>query len=153
MFYNILKYLATTKIMCYFVVWKYKIHFKERKSMNYKDYKGCFKTYVVVHNTGFGTMEANFVEHDVVYETDDYGDATSKALEFKIQNNTPSEIQSSWCNNTYHVNVNTLSEQGNVLFERFSQICKDRIKTFDSGLVTKTVYNGISFYITKMDGF
>jgi hypothetical protein len=88
--------------------------------MIYKDYKGCTKTYVIVHNQGSGATGEPYRELEVVYETDDYNDAKNKALELENKYNTPAEIQSTWLSNTFIINVNLLSEGGKKLLNTMS---------------------------------
>jgi hypothetical protein len=87
--------------------------------MKYKDYAEYSKTYVLVHNTGFGVQEDNYIEHEVVYETDDYDDAINTSLELKMKNNTDEQIKSGWCDNTYQININTLTKNGKLLYDKF----------------------------------
>lgn len=121
--------------------------------MQYKDYEGYSKTYVLVHNTGFGVMEDNYIEHDVVYETDDYEDAQNKALEFKIKNNKPEDIQSSWCYNTYHINVNTLSNKGQELLSSYKDYFDDTLKDIDKSGYIKIENHGVCFYFKELKNF
>ena|SRR5690349_960751 len=87
--------------------------------MEYKNYDGFSKTYVVEHNTGYGTMESNFEPVAVVFETDDLDVAKEKSAEFQRANNSKEDIESTWILNTYHINVNTLSVGGKALHKRF----------------------------------
>lgn len=113
--------------------------------MEYKDYIGFTKTYVLVHNTGTGIMEDNYVERDVVYETDDYKDAENKSLELKLKNNTKSQIESNWCNNTYQINVNTLSDYG-------KKLCKEFVDNFYNKRNTINIsYNKTDEYELKIN--
>ena len=96
--------------------------------MTYKDYEGFTKTYVVVYVTGTGVMEDNFIEHDVVFETNNKDEAESKANELKIHNNSPADIESTWYSNRYHVNINTLSEMGKKLLEKFQSDFDERLQ-------------------------
>lgn len=89
--------------------------------MTYKQYPNHTKAYIVVHQTGFGVQEAPYVEHDAVFETDDYEEAKAKVGELIRQNNSPEQIASSWIPNTYTINVNTSSELGRKLEEEFSE--------------------------------
>ena len=87
--------------------------------MTYKEYIGLTKTYVVVYVTGLGIMEDNFIEHNVVFETDDECEANKKAQELTKQNNTIDEINSTWYRNRFHVNINTSTKKGKVLLNEF----------------------------------
>jgi hypothetical protein len=89
--------------------------------MTYKDYKGFTKAFVIVYVTGNGTMESKFTEHHVVFESDDKEEADEKAWELTLKNNRIGEIKSSWYNNRYHVNVNTLSDKGRMLLSEFDK--------------------------------
>ena len=121
--------------------------------MTYQDYEGFAKTYVVVYVTGTGVMEDNFVEHNVVFESNDKGEADAKANELTMKNNSIGEIQSTWYNNRYHVNVNTLSKGGKKLLKKFETEFDDKIKNMDKSKYTKTKCNGMTFYIQKMPGW
>ena len=70
---------------------------------------------------GFGVMEAPYTDVRVVYETNNQEEAESKAKELFHLDNTPEEIQSTWCNNTYIVIVNTTTEEGKMLLEEFHE--------------------------------
>jgi len=116
--------------------------------MTYKDYDGFTKTYVVVYVTGTGVMEDNFIDHDVVFETDDKGEADSKAEELKIQNNSPVDIESTWYRNRYHVNINTLSEGGKKLYEKFKSDFDERIqKGLKDGIYDVKKVGDMTFYM------
>jgi hypothetical protein len=96
--------------------------------MRYSEYKNYTKVYVVVHNTGTGVMEDPYIEHEVVYETDFLEEAEAKASELKLKHNSKAEIESTWCSNTYHINVNILSDKGKELKEKFSKEFDERLK-------------------------
>lgn len=116
--------------------------------MTYKDYDGFTKTYVVVYVTGTGVMEDNFIDHDVVFETDDKGEADSKAEELKIQNNSPADIKSTWYRNRYHVNINTLSDGGKKLYEKFKSDYNERIqKGLKDGIYDVKKVGDMTFYM------
>ena len=70
---------------------------------------------------GFGVMEAPYTDVRIVYETNSQAEAEAKAKELFHLNNTPEEIQSTWCNNTYLVIVNTTTEDGKRLLEEFHE--------------------------------
>lgn len=97
--------------------------------MRYSEYKNCTKVYVVVHNTGSGVMEDPYIEHEVVYETDFLKEAETRASELKLKHNSEAEIESTWCSNTYHINVNTLSDKGKKLKEVASKKFDELLKT------------------------
>lgn len=113
--------------------------------MIYKDYIGFTKTYVVVHNTGFGVMEANYIEKEVVFETNYIDEAYSKSIEFRNKNNTEEEIKSSWIPNTYWVNVNTLNIEGQKLYKILRNEVEEKIKLAkESGNYKKYNFDGNS---------
>lgn len=114
--------------------------------MTYKDYHGFIKAYVVVHNTGHGVMESNFVERDVVFETDDYEEAVSVSKQLEIKNNPEDSIRSGWPNNTYHINVNTLSEKGKLLFDTWRTEVTLRFEK-EKKHYTTIVLGGITYHI------
>lgn len=64
--------------------------------MKYSEYENCTKVYVVVHNTGSGVIEDPYIEHEVVFETDFFGEAKAKALELRLKYNSKAEIESTW---------------------------------------------------------
>lgn len=116
--------------------------------MIYKDYEGFTKTYVVVYVTGTGVMEDNFVDHDVVFETDNKDEAELKANEFKIRNNSPADIESTWYSNRYHVNINTLSEMGKKLLEKFQSDFDERLqKGLKEGRYDEVKVGDMTFYM------
>jgi len=96
--------------------------------ITYKEYPTHTKTYVVVHYTGNGVMEDRFVEHEVVYETNNKKDAEQKAKELTIKHNTKKEIKSTWKSHTYMVHVNTSSKKGNKLYDEWSIKFNDKIE-------------------------
>jgi len=116
--------------------------------MTYKDYEGFTKTYVVVYVTGTGVMEDNFINHDVVFETDNKDEAESKANELKIRNNSPADIESTWYSNRYHVNINTLSEGGKKLLEEFKSDFDKRIQEgLKKGIYDVKKVGDMTFYM------
>lgn len=116
--------------------------------MTYQDYEGFTKTYVVVYVTGTGVMEDNFVDHNVVFETDNKTEAEQKAEELKIQNNSPVDIESTWYSNRYHVNVNTLSEMGKKLLEKFQSDFDERLqKGLKEGRYDEVKVGDMTFYM------
>jgi len=116
--------------------------------MTYKDYEGFTKTYVVVYITGTGVMEDNFIDHNVVYETDNKDEADKKAEELKRHNNSPAEIESTWYSNRYHVNINTLSENGKILQKQFQSDFDKRLdKGLKNGHYDKVKIGEMTFYI------
>lgn len=118
--------------------------------MTYKDYKGFTKTYVVVYVTGTGVMEDNFIDHNVVFETDDKDEADAKANELKIHNNSPAEIESTWYSNRYHVNVNTLSKNGKKLLTNFKNEFDERLQQgLKEGIYNEVKVGDMTFYILE----
>ncbi|MFA7708159.1 MAG: hypothetical protein WCX73_04365 [Candidatus Pacearchaeota archaeon] len=116
--------------------------------MNYKDYEGFTKTYVIVYVTGTGVMEDNFIDHNVVFETNDKEEADKKAEELKVQNNSPANIASTWYSNRYHVNINTLSENGKKLLEEFESDFDERLeKGLKDGRYGKVKVGDMTFYM------
>lgn len=89
--------------------------------MEYKDFPGYGKPFIVQHCTGFGVMESPFqyAEQDIVgwFDTKEEAEAFSKMMTEK--NNPSADRKSSWCNNTYHIHINTLSERGKELLNQF----------------------------------
>lgn len=83
--------------------------------MTYDNYKGFTKPYVVQHYTGTGVMEDNYIAREVVGEFDTKIEAETFADKMFKANNTPEQIKSTWYDNTYSVNVNTLSDKGKEL--------------------------------------
>ena len=79
------------------------------------------KTFIVMQQKGFGVMEAPYTDVRIVYETNSQAEAEAKAKELFHLNNTPEEIQSTWCNNTYLVIINTTTEDGKRLLEEFHE--------------------------------
>lgn len=96
--------------------------------MTYKEYPGYTKAYIIMHCTGFGVMEARYIDKEVVFETDDIEAAKSKAKELEFENNTLKEIESTWIPNTYHININTLAEKGKELHAEFCKEFDQRFK-------------------------
>lgn len=94
--------------------------------MTYKEYPNCTKTFVVVHKTGFGVQEAPYIEKEVVFESDDEQIAQTEADRLTKENNEPD--CGSWKENTYWINVNTLTEQGKKLIEEFHSQFDERLK-------------------------
>lgn len=123
--------------------------------MRYKDYEGYTKPYIIVHNTGFGVMEDNYVEHEVVAEADTYLEATRIAKQFERENNTTEEIQSSWIPNTYHINVNTNCKDGQILlkeWEKESDKAFQRVKDNPEQYTTHKA-NGFTYHFQKIPEF
>lgn len=116
--------------------------------MEYRNYKGFTKIYIVVYVTGTGVMEDKFIEHDVVFETDDKDEAYAKANELEIHNNSLDDIKSTWYNNRYHVKINTLSETGNKLLNNFKSEFNDSLEQgIKEGKYNKIKVGDIRFYI------
>ncbi len=86
--------------------------------MQYKEFPG-HKTFVIIHNIGFGVMEDPYTELDISTSCDSLEEAEKEAKSIKVANNTPEEIASSWVPNTYHINVNTLTDEGKRLLDAF----------------------------------
>jgi len=93
--------------------------------MNYAEYEGFSKPYIVQHNTGTGVMEDPYKPKKVVGEFDTKEEAESFANKLFKENNTPEQIKSTWFNNTYWVNVNTSSDEGKELFEKLREGFKE----------------------------
>jgi len=127
--------------------------------MNYKNYEGFTKTYIVVCVTGNGVMEDNFIDHDIVFESNDKGEADSKANELTLKNNSFAEIQSTWYSHRYQVNINTLSDGGKLLYKKFEQEFKKRNREFKKQQklnlekFTTIKCNGVIFNFTKILGW
>lgn len=123
--------------------------------MRYKDYEGFTKTYIIVHNIGFGTPEDNYEEVAPVAEADTYAEAAKIANNLKGENNPPEDLQSSWCYNTYHININTLTDDGKELLEEFYKesdaLLKKAIDNPDNYTVSKS--GEYTFYMQKCPEF
>ena len=119
--------------------------------MTYKEYPDHTKPFIVVRCSGFGVMEAPYVEHEVVFECDNKETAELKAKQLKQLNNTPEEIKSSWVPNTYHININTACEEGKRLVEEFrSGFDKMAESVMNNYTYDVKVHNGITYYFKKM---
>lgn len=116
-----------------------------------KEYPKINNVYVVVHYTGNGVMEDRYVEHEVVYSTNNKKDALLKAKEFELNNNTKAEIDSTWLSNTYMVHVNTNTTKGKKLHDEASNRFKDKIQyAKDHPEIYDTFQrNGVTFYTMK----
>ena len=117
--------------------------------MTYDNYEGYSKPFIVQHNTGTGVMEDNYILREVAGEFDTKEDAEKFADKLFKENNTLEQIKSTWCDNTYCVNVNTLSEKGKQLLADLKkgfkdiEINKDEYDTYKVGEYT--------FYFKKWD--
>ena len=100
--------------------------------MKYKEYTGYTKTFIVVHNTGFGVQEASYQEQGIVYETDNEADAYKKADELRTKNNSAEDLKSSWAYNAYQVNINTLTEQGKEFLKKFESDFEESLEKIKS---------------------
>jgi hypothetical protein len=110
--------------------------------MNYKDYNGFLKPFIVEHYNGTGVMEDPYMPKKVVGEFDVKEDAEKYAKELFNENNTPEEIKSTWCNNTYWVNVNTLSKKGKQLLSEFEKGFKNiNTKDYEKVKVGEYTFN------------
>lgn len=87
--------------------------------MTYAEYIGFSKPYVVQHYTGTGVTEDPYEPKEVVGEFDTKEEAEGFAKKLFNENNTPEQIKSTWCDNTYWVNVNILSDKGKQLLSEF----------------------------------
>lgn len=96
--------------------------------MQYKEYPEICNTYVVVHYTGNGVIEDRYVEHEVAYSTNNKKDANRKAKELEQQNNTKSELKSTWLSNTYMVHINSATPEGVKLYNAWSNKFNDKIQ-------------------------
>ncbi len=85
--------------------------------MTYKNYPGYSKTYILVHNTGFGVMEAPYEEKEIVFEANTLEEAQAEAKRLTDLNNPGNDT--SWKENTYHININTLTDKGKELLNDF----------------------------------
>lgn len=124
--------------------------------MKYTDYHGWTKPYVIVHNTGFGVMEAPFIEHEVVAEANTWEEAVKMANKLKVNNNSAEDIRSSWVPNTYHINVNTNCDEGKALLVEFEkEVDKAFQKVIDNpdGYDTIKTRDGFTFHFQKTDLF
>ena len=103
------------------------------------------KTFIVMQQKGFGVMEAPCTDVRIVYGTNSQAEAEAKAKELFHLNNTPEEIQSTWCNNTYLVIVNTTTEDGKRLLEEFKKLeaieSKPNDYTYEFGGIKMTFIN------------
>jgi len=115
--------------------------------MKYMEYNGFTKTYVVIHSTGTGVVEDQFIDHHVVYETDNIDEAKEKANELTKQNNTAEEIESTWYSNNYFVNVNILSKKGKELLKEFNYKFDEKLKKgLEDGIYDKVKIGDITLY-------
>lgn len=89
--------------------------------MTYREFPNWDSTFIVVHSTGSGVMEDPSVDQGPVFGSNSREWADERAKELKAQDNTPEEIESTWCRNYYSVNVNTLTEMGKYLYEQFAE--------------------------------
>ncbi|MES3018165.1 MAG: hypothetical protein V4721_10310 [Bacteroidota bacterium] len=108
--------------------------------MRYQDHPGYDKAYVIMRCSGFGVMEANYVDEEIVFQTDDQEEAYEKARSLTNENNTPKQIKSSWIPNTYWVHANTLTAEGKRLLDAFNAENKahsDRIRNHPDFVETK----------------
>lgn len=97
--------------------------------------------------SGFGVMEANYVDEEIVFQTDDQEEAYEKARSLTKENNTPEQIKSSWIPNTYWVHANTLTVEGKRLLAEFDAKHKktfDRIKNHPN--YTETKIGGVTIH-------
>lgn len=116
--------------------------------MIYKEYNGFTKCYVVVHNTGFGVIEAPYEEKEVVFETDLLHEAEAKSRELTSINNNPD--CGSWKENTYHININTLSELGKLMERKFEQDFNQMIESgMKAGNLRVAKIGNMTFYSPK----
>lgn len=104
--------------------------------MEYREYPSD-KTYIVVHKTGFGVMEAPYIEKEVVYGSDNLKDAKEKASELERQNNSAENIRSSWRYNTYWININTKTKKGKKLLGEFGKQFDRKIEKVKNGNYTE----------------
>lgn len=123
--------------------------------MRYQDYEGYTKPYVIVHNTGFGVMEAPYEEHEVVAEAYTYYEAQRIAKQFTREHNTAEEIESSWIPHTYHINVNTNNPEGQRLLEEHNKqtdVLFQKVKDHPEDYTTYK-QNGMTFHFKKLPEF
>lgn len=116
--------------------------------MYYKDYPTSSKTFVVVHNTGYGVMESPYIEKEVVFESDSMVEAKIEAERLTVLNNDPD--CGSWQNNTYWVNTNTSTEVGKVLEKKFIQALEGMIsKGLENGSIKEEKVGDMKFYMEE----
>ena len=91
----------------------------------YPDHKGC---YVIVHYTGYGVMEDPYIEREPVYSTNDCDDTEALVHAFTEDYNTPEQIESTWIPDTFHINVNTITDKGKQLHKEFTEVFEIKLK-------------------------
>lgn len=87
--------------------------------MRYEKHEKSDKGYLVMRCSGFGTMESNYVDEEIVFETDSQEEAYKEAGRLFRENNTKHQIDSSWAPNTYWVHANTNTQIGKAEYEKF----------------------------------
>lgn len=87
--------------------------------MKYKKYKQSNKAYIVMQCSGFGVMEAPYVDEEIVFETNDKDEAYKETDRLFHANNSKETIKSSWIPNTYWVYTNTNTEIGKLEYDKF----------------------------------
>ncbi len=87
--------------------------------MRYEKHEKSDKGYIIMRCSGFGVMEANYVDEEIVFETDNKEDAYKEADRLLHENNSEETIKSSWIPNTYWVHANTNSEIGKAEYDKF----------------------------------
>lgn len=87
----------------------------------YREFPDNEFTYHILHKTGHGVMENQYKDEGYVYATNDLELAQKRCKDFEIATNTQSEIEEGWCNNTYWIVINTLTEAGKDHFEQFKK--------------------------------
>ena len=111
--------------------------------MNYREFKNIDKTFVVIHNNGFGSQESPIIEMDVVYETNDFIEAENMAKTLQTKNND----DNGWNYNTYDIGINTLTTEGNKLLQEFLNQHRDDKKYYHF------VDGGKKVYVEKCDEY
>ena len=102
--------------------------------------------------SGFGVMEAPYIDEEIVFETDSEDEAITESKKLRNINNTPEQIKSSWVPNTYWVHVNTSTEKGKELLDIFEKEVEERLKKIQSQSNYKKIeIDGITIHTTTDD--
>ncbi len=87
--------------------------------MRYQEHPKFTKGFIVMRCSGFGVMEANYEDEEVMFETDSMEEAYAEADRLLHANNSEETIKSSWIPNTYWVHANTSTEIGKAEYDKF----------------------------------